>query len=218
MRYGVCQDTREAADSDAGDHGKRGERSDSVDAQPSRTTLGEWKMVEQQIGVLSHGLERIADAMPDAAAYSRFPGSGRSSPLPSSRQLPMEPLSARAVNSPPGLGLFPGNSPPEAGPVRWASASVATHICIRSWSMAPAPLFSASSETKCLSELGWMSLSEGLIATCSSLHLLTSWQELPGPCCPVVNHTDRALLLRYQADGATTHGSQQDRQSRSAEE
>jgi hypothetical protein len=63
-------------------------------------------MVEQQIGVLSHGLERIADAMPDAAAYSRFPGSGRSSPLPSSRQLPMEPLSARAMNSPPGLGFF----------------------------------------------------------------------------------------------------------------
>jgi hypothetical protein len=62
-----------------------------------------------------------------------------------------------------------------------------------------------------------MRLSEGLIAMCSSLHLPRSWQELRGPCCPVVSHTDLALLLRYQLDRAL-YSSQPDFQPESAEE
>lgn len=70
----------------------------------------------------------------------------------------------------------------------------ATHTCARSWCMVPELRSTASRETERQLAHGWTRWSAERTKMCSSVHLLTSWHELHGLCCPVVNRTVRAPL------------------------
>jgi len=68
----------------------------------------EWKMVEQQIGVLSHELDRIADSDAGCSRIQQIPGIGPIVATAIVAAIGNGPLSGKAVSLPPGLGLFPG--------------------------------------------------------------------------------------------------------------
>ena len=78
----------------------------------------EWKMVEQQIGVLSHELERIADADAGCSRIQQIPGIGPVVATAIVAAIGNEPrFPEKNPSLRHSLGWFPGNTPPEARPV-----------------------------------------------------------------------------------------------------
>jgi transposase len=154
----------------------------------------EWKMVEQQIEILSQKLQRIAATDAGCSRIQQIPGIG--------------PIVATAIVAAIGngaafrkgrefaawLGLVPRQYSTGGKARLMGISKPATHTCARSWCMVPELRSTASRETERQLAHGWTRWSAERTKMCSSVHLLTSWHELHGLCCPVVNRTVRAPL------------------------